>query len=165
MTRTGLFSKLKSQSKFMELHCFSEQKSNLRNWPLNALHPFVSEGLRDILRELDKMHSVCWQQESLLSIVILKHRLMMKARVQWVGLRALLWPPHPSPFFAHSALMLGGARNVHTYRHKHAAVAWKLVAAYLTMSWRRVEDLVLIITLQDCFCLQIPSMTSAHVLL
>ena len=56
------------------------------------------------------------------------------SRVHWVGLQALHWPPS-----VHSALMLGHARNVHTYgyKHKHSGTAWKLVAGYLTFqTWK-----------------------------
>lgn len=56
------------------------------------------------------------------------------SRVHWVGLQALHWPPSVL-----SALMLGHARNVHTYgyKHKHSGTAWNLVAGYLTfLTWK-----------------------------
>lgn len=60
------------------------------------------------------------------------------SRVHRVGLQALPRPPS-----VHSALMLGHARNVHTYRykHKHLGMAWKLVAGYLTfLTWKTLAN-------------------------
>ena len=55
----------------------------------------------------------------------------------WTGLPGfteLVYKHSVDPPSVHSALMLGHARNVHTYgyKHKHSGMAWKLVAGYLT---------------------------------
>lgn len=50
--------------------------------------------------------------------------LACRGSVSWSLSTSLTPPPHPSPqpLLAHSALILGCARNVHTYRPKHAVV-------------------------------------------